>query len=127
MPYISEKEFHRKNYRHPEEIFVEHRGGDLSSLFSGLSGIVNTVKDNLPFITQTAGTVGAVAGGVKNIYDAAKSAEELKKLKDFNSTLSILKDIKRIKQIPKPNNSKQDPNLTEFLNQVKSGKGLKRF
>ena len=126
MPHISEEEYNR-HYREPN-----YEGGDLSSLISGFSSAVNLVKDNLSTIKNVGDTVGSLAGGVKNIYDATKSAEELKKLKAFNSTLGVLKEIKKLKEVtqtqPQTQPQAQPKNdLSEFLKQVKSGKGLKRF
>ena len=129
MCHISE-EAYRRYYREPDEDRIHYRGGDLSSMISSLSGIVNGVKDNISPIVQGVSTAGSIASGIKNIYDAAKSAEELKALKDFNASMSMLNQIKKTstkQPPPSPQPTVKDANTESFVNQVKGGKGFKRF
>ena len=105
------------------------------------------IKDNSETIKNVGQAAGSVGYAIKNINDARKSSEELTRAKEESNqavlkTLNIMEQIKERKKekekasVSPPvnptintveNTKTEDPELNRFLNQIKSGKGLKRF
>ena len=111
-------------------------------IFDFVAPAINFIKDNATTIKDVGMAASSVGLAGKNIIDAVKAKEKLGKAREEKNqavlkTLEIMDVIKKQKMDqykkeedktpPKDTPVKQDVELERFLQQVKSGKGLKKF